>query len=481
MRTDLSCVAVVMMSAALFACGGGSGPTGAPAGNNDTGDDGGASTPIEAGEPEAEAAPPVDHGAPSTTYPAFTPAFGQLQNNGGYIMKNPVIVPVTWDSDPSQAKFDAFADQLGPSNYWNQTSSEYGIGPAVSGTTNHVHISTAAPATIQDSDLQTMVATNAAASADGGTGTAGGWPAATTDTIYAFFLPPGTSLLIASGYGSSGNTPTDACGQGVGGYHDQVSWGSTLTAYAVVPSCNFGGTPTIADQSTESMSHEINEAASDPQPEANTPGLVGFTNDGFAWDYFQEFQSEDGDACEFFYDGPDSSFYEDQETSPAFDYWVQRIWSNKSGAAGHNPCVPAPADPYFNVTPLGLEKVNVSIPGELTGSSSATQEPTKGFKVLAGQSGKFQVGFYSDAATSGPWTISAASGNPLTAGQGGLDSYNKSAITLSIDKTTGVNGEKAWVTVNVTTTGSSFKGELVTITSTLGKNSHYLPVWIAGQ
>jgi hypothetical protein len=37
------------------------------------------------------------------------------------------------------------------------------------------------------------------------------------------------------------------------------------------------------------------------------------------------------------------------------------------------------------------------------------------------------------------------------------------------------------VTVNVQSTGTLFKGEVVTITSTLNSVSHYMPVWIAGQ
>ncbi|MGH7298157.1 MAG: hypothetical protein ACRELB_24670, partial [Polyangiaceae bacterium] len=182
-----------------------------------------------------------------------------------------------------------------------------------------------------------------------------------------------------------------------------------------------------------------------------------------------------GDSCEFFVTGPDSSFYEQKETTPPFDYYVQRIWSNPSGAAGHNPCVPVPPDVYFNVTPLNLQSVNVSLPPMLTGASTTQIQPTKGFKVAAGSSGQFQVGFYSDAATSGPWTIKAS------VGKGQLDSYNKSSVTASIDKTTGVNGEKAWITVNVTTSGSTFKGEMIEIVSTLGNVSHYMPVWIAGE
>jgi hypothetical protein len=143
--------------------------------------------------------------------------------------------------------------------------------------------------------------------------------------------------------------------------------------------------------------------------------------------------------------------------------------------------VPVPSDPYFNVTPLELQAVNVANPQGPGGSSSSANFPSKGYKALAGASVTFPVGFYSDAATSGPWTITATAGNPITGSQDPLAQYNKSTATVSIDKTSGQNGEKAYVTVKVTTSGSLFKGEMITVTSSLGGVSHYMPIWIAGQ
>jgi hypothetical protein len=480
MRTNLSSVVVVALCTGFYACGGSTSSGTQPSSNQDYGTDAGTdgpvTTPVDAGTPtpEAEAAAPVDHGSPSTTYPAFPPAFGQLMENGGYTMKNPIIVPVTWNSDASQASFDTFADEVGATSYWHTASSEYGVGTGSSGTANHVHIATAAPASVTDTNLQNMVTTNVGAAT-------APWPAATQDTVYAFFLPPGTSLQIQAGFGGGGGGTQDACSQGIGGYHDQITVGTVTTAYAVVPSCTFPGGNTAAQQTTMSMSHELLEAATDPQPQANNPGLVGFDNDSFAFDYFQTFQSENGDACELFLQGPDSSFYEEKETTPnPFDYWVQRTWSNKSGAAGHNPCVPVPSDPYFNVVPLDLAQVNVNLPAQLTGSNTATQQPTKGLRVLQGETKTFALGFYSDGPTSGPWTLTASAGNPLT-GSGGLGNFNKSQISASLDKTSGQNGEKAYLTVTVQTPGSSFKGELVTITSSLNGVDHYRPIWIASE
>jgi hypothetical protein len=37
------------------------------------------------------------------------------------------------------------------------------------------------------------------------------------------------------------------------------------------------------------------------------------------------------------------------------------------------------------------------------------------------------------------------------------------------------------VTVSVTSSGTTFSGELLTITSTLSGVSHYMPIWISGE
>ena len=466
MRTSLSFCALTLLSAAGIACGSSStsGPAAQPGGED-------AGTPaLDAATPPpaVDAAPPPDYGKPSTTYPAFTPSLGQLQNSGGYVMKNPVIVAVTWDTDTSQASFDTFADTVGGTQYWNAASAEYGVKAATSGAANHVHISTAPPATLADADIQALVTANA--------GKTAGWPAPTQDTIYAFFLSPGTSLLIQAGPG--GGAAQDACKQGVGGYHDQVTAGTVTTSYAVVPSCTFGGQNTAAQQSTMSMSHELLEAVTDPQPQNG--GYQGFADDSFAFEYFQELQSENGDACEFFR----NSFFENKETTPApFDFWVQRTWSNAAGAAGHDPCVPAAAAPYFNVTPLDLTQVGLTLPGILTGGA-AQNKKTKGVQIAAGKSATFPIGFYSDADTGGPWTISVAPGNPiLSASAGGsqIDKYNASSLTATVDKTSGQNGEKAYVTVSVKTGGSLFKGEIVTVSSKLGNVTHFMPIWISNE
>jgi hypothetical protein len=474
MKANLSCVLAALAGAALLGCGGST-----STGNQETPpQDAGAGDAAPSGAADAatadagEDAP--DHGTPSSTYPAFKPDIGQIVDNGGYVMQKPVIVPITWNSDPSQAMFDSFVDGLGASAYWQTIMKDYAVGSASCGATNHVHITTPAPATLTEtmdasSDLVKMVAANAGMT----------WPAATKDTIYAFFLPPGTSLLVSTGFGGGG--PSDACKQGVGGYHSAVAAttaGADDIAYAVVPSCTFPGRVSAAQQTTMSMSHEIAEASTDPfsaDQNVMNVGWYGFDQPHFGWEYFNEFQAENGDICEFYVE----SFFQGDS---AFPYSLQRIWSNSSAAAGHHPCVPAPPGAYFNVTPLDLPNVNVTLPALLSSSGVAQTVPTKGVRVLDGQSASFTVGFYSDGPTSGPWTIAATVGNPILGASGDLlAQYNSSSLTATLDKTTGQNGEKAQVTVSVKSTGSAFKGELLTITSTLGGVAHYMPIWIGGQ
>ncbi|HEV3190807.1 MAG TPA: hypothetical protein VGY54_09945, partial [Polyangiaceae bacterium] len=258
--------------------------------------DGGAFLPGDAGDAG------VGRDAAGGMYPAFPPDFGQLVNHGETVLTAPVVVPITWNSDPSQAMFDQYVDGIGMTAYWKATTSEYGVGPITSGMGNHVHISAAGPATMGDSDFKNQVSQNAGAA----------WPAATDQSIYAFFLPPGTSLQIQG---------SDACSHGIGGYHDQVMVGSRLVAYAIVPSCSLGRGITPAQQSTAAMSHELIEAVTDPWPHLAKPGLIGFDGDHFSFDWFQSFQSENGDACELYR----SSFFKVME--PSFTYWVQRTWS----------------------------------------------------------------------------------------------------------------------------------------------------------
>jgi hypothetical protein len=447
MRRPFSC-ALILSSLCAAACGGSVSDGNGASGGDDTGavvtDDTGvpgddtdvppADTdvpPVDA--PPADAGP--DHGAPSDTYPAFPPDLPQLQFQGGSVLKSPVIVTVTYSGDPNAATFEAFGDAIGASAYWKAVTSEYGVGPAVSGTANHVSITTAPPATLSDRDIRTMVSTNA--------GTV--WPAPTDGTIYTIYVSPSTKVTSFGG--------SDICASGVGGYHSSARVGTKSVAYAVLPQCKGGMNP------TSSASHELAEAATDPFQSA--PAYVRFDTNHAAWELFQQFNDENGDACEFYVD----SFYTESETS--FSYAVQRQWSNAAAKAGKSPCVPQdPAEPYFNVTPLGLEDVTA----DYSGIGGPTAVKTKGYKIAVGDTRTIELGLWSEAKRAA-WNLKAVEGNPLL---GTVTPH----LTVSLDLAKGVNGQKAFLTVKVNSAGTG-KNEFVSVESYVFGIAHWMPILIS--
>jgi hypothetical protein len=430
MKTQPLVVAAVL--GFLIGCGG-STDSPAPVDNqNPPPGDNTPAPPADTGKPATP--PPPDHGAPSDKYPAFTPEVGQLVNNGGSVLKNPVIVTVTWAGDPLVDTFEQLGDALGPSDYWKQVTSEYGVGPATSGATNHIHLADAVPTTLKDSDIPAMLAQHLGA-ADGVL------PPASGDQVYIFYIPASTKFMLQG---------QEVCGSGVGGYHENTTVNGKQVAFAVVPQCF------DTQETTLSASHELAEAATDPYP-MSQPAWTGFDDDHVAWDFFQQFQSENGDACEFYRDAPMDG------TANGVPFTLQRQWSNASAKAGHNPCVPAPKGAYFNVTPLGLESIDLDL--SALGGGTAT---TKGFKVKVDQTKTVALGFYSDAATQ-PWTI--------TAQTGGIAGRSSGSADLSLDVSQGQNGQKAYLTITVHTQGKT-KAELITIVSAQGSTKHYMPILI---
>jgi hypothetical protein len=176
------------------------------------------------------------------------------------------------------------------------------------------------------------------------------------------------------------------------------------------------------------------------------------------------FQTENGDMCEVY---KDAAY---RPTGDTLTETLQRQWSNASAKAGHNPCVPVPTGSYFNVVPLSPEDITV----DTSAVGGPSKQRTKGFHILQGETKSFSIGFNSDGATSGPWTIKAIEGSAFNPGK-------TSHLSISIDKTTGVNGEKAVVSVTVNSISTRSHAELMTIVSTLGTQQHFMPILIGSM
>jgi hypothetical protein len=368
------------------------------------------------------------YGAPSSTYPAFTPWMGQLSKNGGPILSAPVIVTITWDGDTGRTTFETFGDELGGSSYWSAAVGEYGVGPATSGTTNHVHVSTPPPTQWGDSDVRTFITQNL--------GTL--LPAPTSQTIYVFYIADSTTFV------SGGQ---NACNS-IAGYHDSFANAGGVISYAVVPSCSSDA------NTTQYASHEIGEAATDPQP-SNALGLSGFEDPYLAFHEWQHGNDENGDACVFFLDSVD------MEPAP-FAFQVQRLWSNKMGLLGHSPCQPYTAT-YFNVAPLGITDITV----DLTQEGGPANFVTKGYPCGAFGC-RIPLGIYSDGPTA-PIAVSVVASNPA----------DLTILSIDKNKTSGVNGERTFVNVTVNQNQKGpLKAEMLTIITTLGTTKHYLPLLV---
>jgi hypothetical protein len=349
---------------------------------------------------------------PLDVYPAPHPAMPSVVDLGGQTLTAPNIVPIFYSGDPSQTDLVAMVSGLGASSYWSATTSEYGIGPATS--SPPLVIAGPAPAILDDSAVQSLLDMNL----DGPTSL---WGTPAPNDIYLLFVPPGTDLVA-----------------GFPAYHSFTANSlDELIVYAVV-------SYEPGDDMTYPASHELIEATTDPEFSAYA---IVDANDG-AWGLplpggsgLAAGSAELGDMCELY----TSSAY----VPPDLPFTVQRTWSNASAAASHDPCVPIPSgEVYFNSAIVPTD--NVVIAGGLA--------ITHGVKILASESRTIEIDLYSDAPTSGPWTLSAE-----TAAVG--------ALTFSFDKNTGVNGDKVHLTITVAPSATG--DEPFTIVSTLGAMTTY--------
>jgi hypothetical protein len=371
--------------------------------------------------------------------PAFVPEMPHVLNDGGTILSAPQIVTVTWSTDTNASALNAFGDAIGTSDYWKPLA-EYGIGAATSGAANHISIDDAPAGSMTEDQLDTFVSQHVQAAPGNG------WPVNSAQTMYVIYTPE--SMKVTSS-GKNDCESTD-------GYHDETSSASNAhIVYAVVlESCH--DTTDVVTFSTETASHEMIESATDPHIQSDL-AWTGFDHDHLAWDIWQDWQDEVADACEYI---PDADY---AETAP-FAYTVQRFWSNASASAGHNPCLRVPSQSYFNVTPLDVAPITVTV-DDVTGSTT-----TKGFEIPVGTTKTIRYGFYADGA-SDDWSVQFVEGD-------GFTSPTTPQLTITTDKTAGNNGDVANVSVTVNSAGAT-TGILMTAISTRGSDPiHYMPVLI---
>jgi hypothetical protein len=116
---------------------------------------------------------------------------------------------------------------------------------------------------------------------------------------------------------------------------------------------------------------------------------------------------------------------------------------------GMNPCVPVPATgPYFNSYP-DAAPIRHHAPVR-----RAVDHPRR-VQLAIGQSTTIDVVLASEAPTSGPWTVTAYDYNDYVYGAG---SGSSPTTTVSLDKTSGSNGDVLHLTITALSYDSSFGG-----------------------
>ncbi len=444
--TAALCIAFCVGS---WACGGSSQGTqggGGDGGGNPFGMDSGGGNPDTGGMPVDSSV--LDSGAPDTSemdtglpdsgFPvAAHPPMPQVTNNGGPVLHAPVLTSVTFSGYDQTTSVDMFVSSIGATPFWMAALGEYNVGPATAATP--VHLTETAPASIDDSGIQTWLAGKL-----DGTHAEFGTP--TANSLYVLFYPSSTAITLMGAHSCSAG--------GFGGYHNSVQlstgpWAGMNVSYAVVPECFTPGTPSIVT-ATESASHELEEACTDPYPLSGTPGptYMNVDADHAVWEALLG-GGEVADLCAQF---PDS-FYE----PPNYTFFVQRPWSNAAAAGSHDPCQPARSNVYFNAAPVMNDAVLLNDRG--------FQFQTKGVLTPLGQAKTIEVDLYSDGPMAA-WDVSATDLASLIGG----GPY----VNFSWDKTTGMNGDKLHLTVTPMAQ-SLLGGEPFFIVSTNGIQQH---VWV---
>ncbi len=363
---------------------------------------------------DAGATPLADAARNDGPYPAPHAALPQVTSHGRRRLTSPTLIPVFFPNDPLEGQVLDFLGKLAASSYWGATLGEYSIGvPTVAPV---VHVPSSPPTSISGRDVETWLEASLGfgpsdAGADGASSIpTSPLPPYDASSYYLLFFPESTSITFPG---------LKSCAS-YGGYHA----GTVLNgvAYAVLPRCAEHRGLFGIDALTESLSHEIVEGATDPDPDG-APALIGTDFGGSGWALATGATgSELGDMCTFV-----SGAVVPLAGTP---YVVQRTWSNAAALLGHDPCVPAPLGPAFGAAPDLADTVH-----------GVANAPVLGVAIPPGQSRTIALRVFSDAPTTSPITVE------VDQGDGHLVGADPDSLAFALDARQGVNGDVLHLTI----------------------------------
>ena len=371
------------------------------------------------------------------------PAFPQLLNNGGPVLKSPKLVAITFANDPERARLDAFAETIGQTEkYWKAIADDYGVGLA---TGRGIHLAATAPATISDVQVRQLLV-------NGLSGATPPFGALDSEAIYTLYLPQGTAGVADAG--DAGYTDADHAGKlctASLGYHSAMQIGGKDVVYAIVPLCGASlykpdGITTAIDALTAVSSHEWFEAVTDPFGRLGKSGYYGMDPLHSTWAVARgnDGSEENGDLCHL----PSDHI---NLVLPAITYKVQRIWSNQEAKLGRHYCAPSNGALSFNAVPV--------LPETIPFTFDAKPRTAEGVHVAVGESKVVDLKLFSTEPTE-EWTVEAIDalgfdaiqqGYSEVAGGYAMDGGAVIPPTLkfAFDKPKGKNGDVLKMTITV--------------------------------
>jgi hypothetical protein len=389
--------------------------------------------PVNPGTPDAGG--DADSGGPWLE--AAHPAPPQIQDNPGQpgsgpVLAAPVFTAISFPGYDLTSDAERFVSTVGTIPYWTAAVGSYGVGTPV--VNAPVHISQSPPATVSDDDIRTWLTNELTQTSD--------LPPATENSLYILFFPSSVTLTA---FGQ-----TSCSRGGFYGYHYSTKVSGVDVAFVVLPECGSDAEARLTS-TTLAASHEIAEAVTDPHPESLPTTWQGIDQDHIVWELARGGNGEVGDMCA---GAPGAAFI-----PPGFGYTVQRIWSNASAAAGHDPCQPMRPDEavYFNAAPV--------LPDHVSIGSGPAKELTNGVQIAPGATAIVEVDLFSDG-PSAPWTVTADDLSP------GGDRLSFTWVEGNGTSATGQNGDKLHLAIHFAESDAACGGAVFRITSQLGSSTN---------
>ncbi len=256
----------------------------------------------------------------------------RVAHRGGPFLRSPRIVTVTFEGDDPRVveRLEAFGAMSVRSAWWREVSSGYCLGAndclAEGRLGPSLRLTRRLPSRVRDVDVEALLEEEAR------TGVLAGLDA---EALVLVYLPPGVVLTDAY-------TP-HYCEGGPRGFHRMLRAGAIAVPFAVIPRCGDEA------ETTATASHEILEAATNPDP--NNPGFQLESEPAF-----RASGAEPVDVC--------TLLNLDRHRTDESGFRLQRAWSNQEAGRGRDPCVPSvPGRPYAALVPR-MPAVRLSSEGE---------------------------------------------------------------------------------------------------------------------